>query len=153
MPESRECSTKDLNMPPRTRWVTARRIGVTLVLKLQMKAQPMHLLEYVVISRMNCDWFAASLANFSVGVHEQFWLHLTPRLTYRRRRGRWSAEMIHGFTRRAERKARAAVRCRRIVSPCFVSRHNKGEKTCRPVSSVTDLVVGATQCDALGRKH
>jgi hypothetical protein len=34
---------------------------------------------------------------------------LTPRLTYRRRGGRWSADKILGFSRRAERKTRAAV--------------------------------------------
>src|SRR2546421_13045343 len=39
----------------------------------------------------------------------------TPRLTYRRRGRGWSAEMIHELTRSAERKARAAVRCRRMV--------------------------------------
>ena len=41
---------------------------------------------------------------------------LTSRLTYRRRRGRWSADTISEFLQAAERKARAAVRCRRIVS-------------------------------------
>ena len=40
---------------------------------------------------------------------------LTSRLTYRRRGGRWSARNIFRFSQTAERKARAAVRCRRFV--------------------------------------
>ena len=38
-------------------------------------------------------------------------------LAYRRRGGRWSANKILKFTVTAERKARAAVRCRRFVPP------------------------------------
>jgi hypothetical protein len=45
---------------------------------------------------------------------------LTSRLTYRRRGGRWRADKIAKFFQCAERKARAAVRCRR-----FVNRHRK----------------------------
>src|SRR5712691_8670327 len=41
---------------------------------------------------------------------------LTMRLTYRRRGGRWSGEKICELVQSAERKARAAVRCRRLVS-------------------------------------
>src|SRR6476646_9786361 len=41
--------------------------------------------------------------------------HLTMRLTYRRRGRRWSANMICKFQPNAERKGRAAVRCRRVV--------------------------------------
>jgi len=50
----------------------------------------------------------------AVAIHNR----LTSRLTYRRRR--WSAKMIHKLARSAERKARAAVRCRRIVRLHFV---------------------------------
>jgi hypothetical protein len=35
---------------------------------------------------------------------------ITPRLTYRRRAGRWSAKIIFNYAFAAERKARAAVR-------------------------------------------
>jgi hypothetical protein len=42
----------------------------------------------------------------------------TPRLTYRRRGGRWSAKTISELSCAAERKARVAVRCRRIVWLC-----------------------------------
>jgi hypothetical protein len=40
----------------------------------------------------------------------------TPRLTYRRRAGGWSASRMYKFLETAERKRRAAVRCRRLVS-------------------------------------
>jgi hypothetical protein len=40
---------------------------------------------------------------------------LTLRLTYRRRDSRWSANKISEFSPAAERKTRAAVRCRRFV--------------------------------------
>jgi hypothetical protein len=39
----------------------------------------------------------------------------TSRLTYRRRGGRWGAERMHEWRKATERKARAAVRCRRVV--------------------------------------
>src|SRR5712691_1218917 len=39
----------------------------------------------------------------------------TLRLTYRRQAGRWSAKIIFKLQRSAERKTRAALRCRRIV--------------------------------------
>jgi hypothetical protein len=42
-------------------------------------------------------------------------LHLTLRLTYCRRERRWSAEKIDEQRRTSERKAWAAVRCRRFV--------------------------------------
>jgi len=42
-------------------------------------------------------------------------LRRTPRLTYRRRGGRWSANKIYKLPDMTERKARAAVRCRRLV--------------------------------------
>jgi hypothetical protein len=41
-------------------------------------------------------------------------------LTYRCRASRWSAEMIYEPGQNAERKGRAAVRCRRIVSHGFL---------------------------------
>src|ERR1035441_8151507 len=53
-------------------------------------------------------------------------LRLALRLTYRRRGGRWSAQMIIEPRQTAERKARAAVRCRRIVKrsghACYTGR-------------------------------
>jgi hypothetical protein len=42
---------------------------------------------------------------------------LTPRLTYRRRGGWRSAEIVFKSPRATERKARAAVRCRCVVKP------------------------------------
>src|SRR5690242_10020868 len=47
----------------------------------------------------------------------------TLRLTYRRRGGRWSANRIYKSSQTAERKARAAVRCRRFVGPFHLSSH------------------------------
>jgi hypothetical protein len=66
----------------------------------------------------------------------QFDMHLgsTLRLTYRRRGRRWSAKKISELSETAERKARAAARCRRLVRP---RDHNTGKKTARDVSAST----------------
>jgi hypothetical protein len=41
-------AAKDLDMPPGTAGIVARLVWVALMLKLEMEAQPMHPLEYLV---------------------------------------------------------------------------------------------------------
>ena len=70
MPKLSQSSTKDLDVPPRTGWIAAWCIRIALVLKLQMKTEPVHLLEHIELGRVNRDWLSASLAKFLVGTHE-----------------------------------------------------------------------------------
>src|ERR1039458_6963749 len=60
---------------------------------------------------------AQTTTSVSIGIQrsQQCYSRLTPCLTYRRRGGKWSAEKIYKSRQSAERKARAAVRCRHLV--------------------------------------
>lgn len=71
VPKLGQSSAKDLDVPPRTGRIAARCIRVALVLKLQMKTEPVHLLEHIELGCVNRDWLSASLAKFLIGIHER----------------------------------------------------------------------------------
>jgi hypothetical protein len=64
--ESGDLTPQNLKVPPRTGWVTARSIWVSLMLKLQMKAKPVHFLKDLIIAGMNSHRLPTPHAYFLV---------------------------------------------------------------------------------------
>jgi hypothetical protein len=81
VPKFGQSSSKELHVPPRTGRIAAWCIWIALMLKLQMKTDPVHPLKYLEISCVNRDWLSASLAKFLVGTHEGIRWCLRPKFS------------------------------------------------------------------------